>query len=406
MTDPKILTLEVLPARKGDSLLLHYGTRARRKLWVIDGGPSNVYKPVLKKRLNALRGQDTLEIELLMVSHHDDDHIKGVLELCQDIETAQGQKPYTVRNLWHNSFQRLVDLDEVAVASVPAVVTAQLAGDEHDAAMLASVGQGHDLGRIADRFDWPVNLPFKGHIAGLGRTAKSKVTRFKPLDITMIGPMKDEVDALREVYRTYLKKLEEGDEAGASAALASYSDKSPANLSSIVALVKHGGKSILLTGDARGDKILIGLRALGLVDGTRPLEVDVLKMPHHGSDRNIEPDFFETISARHYVFCGDGSHGNPERATLEMLFALRAAEDFTLHFNHPIADIDSKRREEFDKKHKDEPEATRPQWDPARDDIGTFIEQQRQTSGAKFKVVEAEAKGDILVLNLLDPLDG
>ena len=38
-----ILTLEPLPAKEGDCLLLHWGTKAEPKLAVIDGGPGRVY---------------------------------------------------------------------------------------------------------------------------------------------------------------------------------------------------------------------------------------------------------------------------------------------------------------------------------------------------------------------------
>src|SRR5262252_3492897 len=47
-----------------------------------------------------------------------------------------------------------------------------------------------------------------------------------------------------------------------------YSDKSVPNLSSIVCLIEKNGKRVLLTGDARGDKIREGLDNAGLlVDG-------------------------------------------------------------------------------------------------------------------------------------------
>jgi len=46
-------------------------------------------------------------------------------------------------------------------------------------------------------------------------------------------------------------------------ALAAYVDKSVPNLSSLVVLAKAGGKTMLLTGDARGDKILEGLELVG-----------------------------------------------------------------------------------------------------------------------------------------------
>ena len=78
-----LFTLEALDAGKGDALLLHFGTIATPELIVIDGGPSGVYRRVLKPRLEELRASrgenDRLTIRLAMVSHIDDDHINGIL---------------------------------------------------------------------------------------------------------------------------------------------------------------------------------------------------------------------------------------------------------------------------------------------------------------------------------------
>jgi hypothetical protein len=41
------------------------------------------------------------------------------------------------------------------------------------------------------------------------------------------------------------------------------------------------------------------------------MHVDILKGPHHGSNRNVERIFFKRITADHYVFSGNGEHGNP-----------------------------------------------------------------------------------------------
>ncbi|HPM83944.1 MAG TPA: hypothetical protein PLF81_24730, partial [Candidatus Anammoximicrobium sp.] len=77
--------LEALEAKKGDSLLLHYGRDSDPKLIVIDGGPSGVYARSLKPRLDQLKQQrspdDPLPIRMVMVSHIDDDHINGVLQM-------------------------------------------------------------------------------------------------------------------------------------------------------------------------------------------------------------------------------------------------------------------------------------------------------------------------------------
>ena len=47
-----------------------------------------------------------------------------------------------------------------------------------------------------------------------------------------------------------------------------------------------------------------------------------------GSQRanNLETRFFEQVTADHYVFSGNGEHGNPEREAIQMLFDARKAE--------------------------------------------------------------------------------
>jgi len=127
------------------------------------------------------------------------------------------------------------------------------------------------------------------------------------------------------------------------------------NLSSIVVLVDVGEgedkKRMLLTGDARGDKILEGLALVGALDENDELEVDILKVPHHGSDNNMTTEFFERVKAKHYVFSGDGEHGNPERATLQMLLDSRGLDDdYTIHLTYEIDDIDEKRKADWKKK--------------------------------------------------------
>ena len=85
--DIMIFSLDVRRARKGDCLLLHYGTKTKPRLMLIDGGPTSVYKPQLRPRLDEIRAArglaagDSLAVDVIMISHVDDDHIKGILDL-------------------------------------------------------------------------------------------------------------------------------------------------------------------------------------------------------------------------------------------------------------------------------------------------------------------------------------
>jgi beta-lactamase superfamily II metal-dependent hydrolase len=62
------------------------------------------------------------------------------------------------------------------------------------------------------------------------------------------------------------------------------------------------------------------------------MHLDILKVPHHGSDRNVDDSFFERVTADHYIISGDGEHGNPERETLEMIERARGTDDYTIYF--------------------------------------------------------------------------
>jgi beta-lactamase superfamily II metal-dependent hydrolase len=216
-----------------------------------------------------------------------------------------------------------------------------------------------------------------------------------PLKVTILGPQQKEIDKLRKEFEKWVKsqaKLKAG------AALAAYDDDSPFNLSSIVALVEAGPKKILLTGDARGDKILDGLRQAGLLKKGQTLHVDILKAPHHGSDRNIQPDFFESITANHYVFSGDGEHGNPERATLEMLDQIGGDRDFQVHLTYPIEEIDAEREKDNIKQRKKTNSKT-PVWSAAKHSLAEFL---KKTPKFAKKLRIAPQNGQPHVIDLGD----
>lgn len=415
-----IFTLDVRRARKGDCLILHYGSKTDPGLALIDGGPSNVYKPHLRPRLAEIRearglaAEATLPVDLLMVSHIDDDHIKGVLELTKELieaKSAQRPLPVKINNLWHNTFDDIIGNDpkELTAAVTAQFGAASLAGEpdidglDPDAAkVLASVSQGFRLRDDAKALNLRTNVEFKEALI-LAKKKSKKIDMGKGLSFIVIGPMHEEVVALQKDHDTFLKKKEAEGTAGA---LAAFKDKSVANLSSVVVLAQVGKKRILFTGDARGDKVLEGLELVGLLknDGKSTIHVDVLKGPHHGSNRNVEPIFFRRITADHYVFSGDGEHGNPERETLQMLLDERGSEDITIHLTYPIDEIDVGRKEDWAKEQAKEKarksKKIRPNWSPKKNSLGAFFAANK--AFAKKVVIVDQAKPHLI--NLLDKL--
>ena len=88
--------------------------------------------------------------------------------------------------------------------------------------------------------------------------------------------------------------------------------------------------------DARGDRIIDGLKSIGLLQPAKSLHVDVLKVPHHGSANNVEEDFFRSVTADHYVMSASGKYDNPDLDTLKMFSKVRGAAACTVHLTNPV----------------------------------------------------------------------
>jgi hypothetical protein len=159
------------------------------------------------------------------------------------------------------------------------------------------------------------------------------------LTVRVIGPLEAQVEALRKDWDKKLEEMKKKKHsAEAQAIAADFVDKSVYNLSSIVVLASLGGRSMLLTGDARGDFVRDGLRDAGLLKNDK-IHVDLLKVPHHGSARNVRRDFFEQVTADHYVISADGRHDNPDVEMLKMLTEARGAAEYTIHLTNKIPGV-------------------------------------------------------------------
>ena len=171
-----------------------------------------------------------------------------------------------------------------------------------------SLTQGDNLTRRAARLGIGINPQFGAAPGGkICADYLPAPVEVDGLTLTIAGPSQARLDELKQRWESWL----------ATRALGAI-DTSYTNLSSIMFLAESGSKSILFTGDGRGDDLLEALRQNGrLAGGT--LHVDVLKLPHHGSSRNLPPEFFATVTADHYVISADGENGNPDVDTLEAI---------------------------------------------------------------------------------------
>ena len=368
------MRIRVFQSGKGDCLLLR---SAADDHILIDGGlvsnREDFYSPNVTGTLASMRRRG-IPLDLVCVSHMDQDHIGGILRMLNDEfewrayehQKAQGilnlskpenPRPPKIAEIWHNSFHEQVamnrtEIEQAIAAAVPGSLALGLDrsahGDNFFQDLATSMNEAARLSRRigTKQLGIDLNKAFGGKLAMFKKShSPHEIGAFK---IRVIGPTDDQLDKLREDWIEWLESekgkrqiervnadsledealLAQGDLNGYLAqrfgrAIGSRSSVTQSNVASILMYVNDGADDILLTGDARDDHILEGLAAAGLTDTKGHMHVKVLKLQHHGSKNNFSSAFAKRITADHYLLCGNGGHHNPQLDVLKTLIDSR-----------------------------------------------------------------------------------
>jgi hypothetical protein len=362
------MKLHVFQSGDGDCLLLQ-GAGGGSVL--CDGGRRVSMKP-LRQVLHAFGPT----IDVAYISHVDNDHITGVLQLIEDevewrvfdhhggLTTSPNPKPNFPRppaigRIFHNAFRDQIDDHDTSdgieaalgvtssslfAANVPELTTT--------AAELQNIATGIPealkVSGLAPALGIPINqLPGKPAVPLLIATGNPANNQFSigSMTFTIVGPTKKELKDLKKGWRNWLKAnpdlvtdLREElrkriDEFSAGAAgspfdLGNWNGIAPVkgvttpNVASLVLMAEENGHRVLLTGDAQPDILLDHLADAGFLQGGS-LHVDVLKVQHHGSNHNVTKKFARLVSADNYVFCANGRNGNPDKESIDIIFNSR-----------------------------------------------------------------------------------
>ena len=231
------------------------------------------------------------------------------------------------------------------------------------------------------------------------------------LNFTVVGPMKDDVEALHKKHEKWLKDLEKKGKTPPEQALAAYVDPSVPNLSSLVLLAEADGKTMLLTGDARGDKILEGLELTGLLEqgDDSTLHVDLLKVPHHGSANNLDDRLLPSASPP-TTTSSRATASTATRSASRSRCCWTARGDADYHHPPDLPDRRDRRRaqerlgqaadKEKNRKKKRPNTVVRPDWSPQEHSLAALLAAHPALAN-KIQVVAADKPH---VIDLAEPL--
>ncbi len=342
---PHIFSIELVNAGYGESILVHYGTPDGIKLVMINGGPRGKFKNFVEPRLRQL-GLNRFEgapvpIELFIVSDRDEEKTGGLLSLLQRLVESNTveERLVDIRGIWANIFQVVGGRELMRPRIRRLINELGIPLNKPFDYFVMRPDQGQVVVALPGGLEIIVLGPIQGSIDKLHAHAERDARRsrgtIERLDREAFSAVDINLDPARFSITPQANNSGDGCIPSVNAQNlvgGSYTDESVPNLASTILLFRYRGKSFLYTGDARGDLILEGLNAAGLLDSDGNGYFDLLTIPHLGSKRNITFDFFKRVKASGYLFSGDGRHGNPDIATVASLISARGCDFYRMYF--------------------------------------------------------------------------
>lgn len=381
--DDSEIWIEMLPANEGDCILVTIPYEDVRIL--IDGGTSETYTSCLRERLLQIK-EEGKGIDLLVVTHIDNDHIGGIIELLKENGSFAESKIIKIQNIWHNSYRHLQfhkgletgEAEKQILQKIVAQGVSQEMRQFSEGKKEVSALQGTSLAALILQGGYNWNLQFFGKAV---KKQQEKIRLGDACTIEVPLPGQEELEKLAkkwkyelkrsrisfqfsedklfddayEYYYRFLAQENNGEKKQISARIKECedimeieklaerqggTDSSKTNAASISLLLEYKGKRILLLADNTAGKVMESGKISGIFDA--------IKLPHHGSVRNISDEFLTNcVTEKYLISTSSEKYGHPDIETLAKIIVRRAECPKQIYFNYEIDKV-----KEFEEKVK------------------------------------------------------
>ena len=331
-----------LKALYGDAIWITYADiKGIPRNIIIDGGPSAAYVKKNKKgkleygalfeTIDLIRGGGQ-KIDLLILTHVDDDHIKGLLAWMEHDADAIS----LIEKVWFNSgklifeFFKKTPVKEYELSLLPVGITN------------TGISEGVTFEKLIQEKKeiWNHEVIMQGQTIFLHDLKFCILSPDKTgLEELLTKWKEKEPESLTAVAKDYSKtlmELLEGDKY--------VKDSSIHNGSSIAFILSYKDKSLLFLADAHCEKVVAGLEHFGYTK-ENPLVCEFVKVSHHGSKYNTNDKVIERVSSPTFVISSDGSDHSPYKRTLARI--IDAKKELNLYFNYQDLSKDIFLEEDF-----------------------------------------------------------
>lgn len=301
------VNIEVLQAREGDCIFITIADGEKDYIIMIDSGVASTYRGFdkrkrsmngpLKNKIEELRAQHKV-INLLVLTHVDEDHIGGVKEWLADDESAMEM----IDTVWMNNGDKIDIPDHSSV--------------------LHSIAKGKCLEKML----------LAAHKNLVSQVIKGKVFQIPYGKIVVLTPTvvahnviaeKWVEPVLHKIAADYTKPIKD---------FLDYEfceeDSSKTNNSSISFILNVGDRNDLLLGDADITDVCLALKELGY-NKEKPLVCKTVKLAHHGSRNNFSDELLELVNVEIFIFSSNGNYyGHPDKDVFARIIDKTSAKEY------------------------------------------------------------------------------
>ncbi|MDQ0595228.1 beta-lactamase superfamily II metal-dependent hydrolase [Chryseobacterium ginsenosidimutans] len=262
------MSIKFLKAGTGDAVLIQHGG----KNILIDGGNEFKYLRDQVKAINDLNEK----IDLLIITHHDDDHIAGVISLLTMIKNEELPSDF-VSEVFFNSPRKIKGKISDTTAN-------------H-----LSYKQAYETEELI------LELGVKWELI----TENSNDVKIGEINLNFLSPMQDDLENYSEKKGAYLTGDFRCDWDVPITDIEKYiddasQDKSLSNKTSIIILAEFDSKRFLLTGDCTPDRFEAALDKIDKNESGQA-EFYAVKLPHHGSYRSLNQAIIKSIKCSRFI---------------------------------------------------------------------------------------------------------
>lgn len=380
--------ISMFEAGNGDSFLIRCSGNNITNI-LVDFGYSNTYKKHIEKHLVNMDSNNE-KIDLIIVTHIDQDHISGGIRFFEDNGYADTPRIIRVSEVWHNSYRhlemaetdkKLTDKEMKHIVGNSIVIEQNRGGDITD----TSGKQGSRLAANLNRNKYNWNSSFGGQAILYKENEPIYIN--KEVRIIVLSPTIKELERLKKEWKKELKvkfptiELNKDDvfddaiecislirrpkkvlnssrDTSTTIDLENLAntvyeeDPDEINASSITCIIEFMNKKVLFLGDSISSTIEAQLKKV-YKKTDFPIIFDAIKVSHHGSASNTRNKLLDIVDSEHYFISTNGSnHGHPDIETIAKII-VRENSGFkrNIYFTNKIPKLDIFETKEWQQKY-------------------------------------------------------